>query len=345
MSEFQRLEEAGVMEKTPKTASWWSRLSKRSKVLLAAGLAIIVLAIALGVGLGVGLNHGEDEGNDNSSSSPTSTSAPLPPTNASIWQPKVEATWQIVLLNPLQIDSSSPSITPDVDVYDIDLFDNPKATIDALHTLGKKVICYFSAGSYESGRPDSSEFQDADKGKELDGWPGEYWLQLNSSNVRSIMGKRLELAASKGCDGVDPDNVDGFDNDNGLDLTEDSSISFISFLANKAASLNLSIGLKNAAAIIPSVLPAIQFSVNEQCVENDECAEFSGFVNASKPVFHIEYPKEKAGQKVASQVCGDTGAAEGSQGFSTVKKNLNLDGWVEYCNGTTFDTSTTVKAS
>lgn len=209
MSDFQRLEEAALMEKTPKTGSWWSRLSQRSKLLLAAALAIIVLAIALGVGLGVGLNHGDDD-DDNSPSSPTSTSEPLPPTNGSIWQPKVAATWQIVLLQPLQIDSSNPSITPDVDVYDIDLFDNPKDTFDALHKLGKKVICYFSAGSYEGNRPDSSSFLKSDKGNELDGWPGEYWLQLNSSNVRSIMGKRLELAASKGCDGVDPDNVDGF---------------------------------------------------------------------------------------------------------------------------------------
>lgn len=48
---------------------------------------------------------------------------------------------------------------------------------------------------------------------------------------------------------------------------------------------------------------------------------------------------------MASQVCGDTGDAEGSAGFSTVKKNMNLDGWVEYCNGTTFTTSLTAKAS
>lgn len=210
-SEFQRLEEAGAMEKTTKSGSWWSRLSRRSKLVLAAVIAIVVLALALGLGLGLGLGHGDDD-DDNSSSSPTSTSEPLPttPANGSIWQPKVESTWQIVLLQPLKIDSTSPSITPDVDVYDIDLFDNPKATFDALHTLGKKVICYFSAGSYEDNRPDSSSFEAADKGNGLDGWPGEYWLQLNSSNVRSIMGKRLELAASKGCDGVDPDNVDGF---------------------------------------------------------------------------------------------------------------------------------------
>jgi hypothetical protein len=209
MSDFECLDEAGATKNPPSYTSWWSRCSRRSKLLLAILLPITILALALGLGLGLTIGQG---GNDNSPSSPSSTAPLLPPTpaNGSIWQPRVESTWQIVLLQPIKIDSISPSITPDVDVYDIDLFDNPKSTIDALHKLGKKVICYFSAGSYESNRPDSGSFKPSDKGKELDGWPGEFWLQLNSGNVRDIMGKRLELAASKGCDGVDPDNVDGF---------------------------------------------------------------------------------------------------------------------------------------
>ncbi len=131
-----------------------------------------------------------------------------------VWQPAVGASGQIILAGTVKISSSSPSITPSVDVYDIDLFGNTKdgtdkSTIDALHKLNKKVICYFSAGSYEPGRPDSSQFAAADKGSELDGWPGEHWLNLNSQNVRNIMAARIKLAASMGCDAIDPDNVDG----------------------------------------------------------------------------------------------------------------------------------------
>jgi hypothetical protein len=88
----------------------------------------------------------------------------------------------------------------------------------------------------------------------------------------------------------------------------------------------------------------MQFSVNEQCVENRECTSFSGFINASKPVFHIEYPNNVKNADVRSQLCGTTGAAAGAQGFSTVRKNMNLDGWVEYCNGTTFTTSLDAQA-
>jgi hypothetical protein len=124
-------------------------------------------------------------------------------------------------------------------------------------------------------------------------------------------------------------------------LTRLDSIHFMSFLAAKAQSLGLAIGLKNAGAIIPSVLPAMQFSVNEQCVQYSDCPTFSSFVNASKPVFHIEYPSEVKPEYVAN-FCKDSGPAQGAHGFSTVVKNMNLDGWVQYCNG---DIATTALSS
>ena len=101
--------------------------------------------------------------------------------------------------------------TLDVQVFDFDLFDNTVETISALHSKGLKVICYFSAGSYEDGRPDQGKFnKTTDLGKPLDGWPGEWWLNLKSDNVRDVMLDRLDLAVEKECDGVDPDNVDAY---------------------------------------------------------------------------------------------------------------------------------------
>jgi hypothetical protein len=134
-------------------------------------------------------------------------STPSTVAHSGIWQPAVGTKWQIELSQVIKVDST---LDPSVGIYDTDLFDTPKSSIDQLHSLGKKVICYFSAGSYEPGRPDSAQFTASDKGSELDGWPGEYWLNINSANVRSIMAARLQLAATKGCDGVDPDNVDGY---------------------------------------------------------------------------------------------------------------------------------------
>lgn len=249
-----------------------------------------------------------------------------------MWTPAVNVAWQILLLNPLQISPGSPPTT-DVPVYDIDLFDNTPATIASLKSLGKNVICYFSAGTYEPGRSDAHEFLPADLGSGLPDWPGEQWLDVKSSNVRSIMSQRIALAKSKGCDAIDPDNVDAFDNANGLGLTIDDSIAYVHFLASEAAKLDLSIGLKNAGSIVLSVLDVVHFAVNEQCAQFNECDHFAPFIAQNKPVFHIEYPSgAPAVDAGAKTVCC---APQSGAQFSTVLKKLGLDEWVEYCDGVT----------
>lgn len=127
------------------------------------------------------------------------------------------------------------------------------------------------------------------------------------------------------------------DNKNGLGLTKTDTVNFISFLALRAQARGLAIGLKNAGAVIPAVLPSVQFSVNEQCVQYSDCSTFAPFINASKPVFHIEYPSEVKPDFV-SNFCSGTGPGAGTNGFSTVVKNMNLDGHVKYCNGQEADT-------
>jgi hypothetical protein len=184
----------------------WSR---RRKLIVSTTILLIVLALALGLGLGLGLTlgNGNDDSDDNGDDSGPSL-PPLPSPNTTLpWTPKVNDTWQIILSHPPVV---SDGVTPDVSIFDIDVFDTPAETIAQLHKLGKKVICYFSAGSYENWRPDAKHFAQGDLGSNLDDWPGERWLKLSSPHVRAIMKKRVELAKEKGCDGIDPDNVDGY---------------------------------------------------------------------------------------------------------------------------------------
>lgn len=166
-----------------------------------------IAAITSGYGsvpVAVSTNQAVASSSKPAAASSTASAAAAPAASGTLWQPPVKASWQIILNHVLDVSALSTSVAPDVDVFDIDLFDNPKETFDALKRLGKKSICYFSAGSYEPNRPDSGDFTSSDKGSGLDGWPGEYWLNLKSANVRSIMTKRIELAASKGCDAIDP---------------------------------------------------------------------------------------------------------------------------------------------
>lgn len=120
------------------------------------------------------------------------------------------------------------------------------------------------------------------------------------------------------------------------------SINYMQFLSSITRPLNLSLGLKNAGSIISAILPIVDFSVNEQCIEHNECSSFQPFIAAGKPVFHIEYPTgdsnlqqsvERNGftEDTKNKFCG-LGRKE-SEGFSTVLKKMNLDGWVEYCDG------------
>ncbi|GCB18133.1 uncharacterized protein DR_0705 [Aspergillus awamori] len=307
----------------------WKTWTFKKKLIIIGGIIgfIIALGIGLGVGLGVGLGGGggggEEEGGGGETTPPSSGNY-----TSAKWQPAVGTSWQIELLYPLN-DTSV-----DVDVYDIDLFNNKKSVINDLQKAGRKVICYFSAGSYENWRPDKDKFNSDDLGKNLDGWPGEKWINISSPRIRKIMLTRLDLAQNKSCDGVDPDNVDGYDNDNGLDLTEADSISYMNWMANEAHARNMSIGLKNAGSIISSVIKNMQWSVNEQCSQYDECDTYAAFTEAGKPVFHIEYPKGDdtnndlsvtSSQK--SKACNFTDSGN----FSTVIKNMDLDNWIEMC--------------
>lgn len=249
---------------------------------------------------------------------------------ASVWKPTAGMSWQYDLRGGIP-DASRNNI----EVHDIDLFDNSAETIAQLQQQGAKVICYFSAGSYEDWRPDQDQFQPDDLGGDLNGWAGEKWLKTSSPNVRRIMESRLDMAVQKKCDGVDPDNLDGYDNDeNGLGLTEQDSIDYITFLAKASHDRNLAVGLKNAGSIIPDVLDLVQFSVNEQCQEWNECDTYRPFIDQGKPVFHVEYPKgddtnneDNVSTSQVNSICGDGSA----QGFSTIIKNMDLDQWIQEC--------------
>lgn len=111
----------------------------------------------------------------------------------------------------------------------------------------------------------------------------------------------------------------------------------------------MTLGLKNAGDIISTVLPIVDFSVNEQCIEYSECSTFRRFVDAGKPVFHIEYPAGEGevaangfNEDLRKKFCrgkGQPAEKDGTDGFSTVLKKMSLDGWVEYCDGSIVTTS------
>ncbi|MCB1955233.1 MAG: endo alpha-1,4 polygalactosaminidase [Rhodocyclaceae bacterium] len=236
-------------------------------------------------------------------------------TAASWYQPGVGTTWQWQLNGSLDTRVAAA-------IYDIDLFDVDAAQIASLQAAGRRVICYFSAGSYEGWRPDASRFQAAELGKTLDGFADERWLDIRSANVAQIMKDRLDLAVRKGCDGVEPDNVDGWDNDSGFALDRASQLAFNRMLATESHARGLAVGLKNALGEIPDLVGDFDFAVNEQCFEFDECDALAPFVAAGKPVLGAEYLARYVSDAAARDaLCADARA----RGFSTLILPLDLD--------------------
>jgi hypothetical protein len=200
-----------------------------------------------------------------------------------IWQPAPGATWQWQLSGPI-------NTSYEVDMVDVDLFDTPQTIIDSLHADDRIVICYFSAGSYEDWRPDAAQFPRRVLGRNLEDWPGERWLDIRRLDLLGLlMATRLDLAVNKDCDGVEPDNVDGYLNQTGFHLTPADQLVYNRWLAAEAHLRGLSIGLKNDLDQVVDLVEDYDWALNEQCFAYDECELLQPFIQAGKAVFGVEY--------------------------------------------------------
>ncbi len=227
----------------------------------------------------------------------------------------LKVSWQIQYTGVIDVDLN-------VEMFNLDLFDTPPDIIETLHQRGIFVMCYFSAGSYEDWRPDASRFPSEILGKEMVGWSGEQWLDIRRLDVFApVMEARLELAVQKGCDGVDPDNVNGYVNDSGFPLTYEDQLAYNIFLAQAAHARGLAIGLKNDLAQIPDLLPYFDWMLNEECFTFRECDQLLPFVQSGKPVFVIEY--QLPPQAFCSQA--------NQMSLNALHKNLELDAYRTDC--------------
>ena len=95
-----------------------------------------------------------------------------------------------------------------------------------------------NAGGWEDWRSDADAFPAPVLGEPLDDWEGERWLDTRQLDVLlPIMTARLDACAAKGCDAVDPDNVDGYGAETGFDLTRADTVAYVRALAEAAARL------------------------------------------------------------------------------------------------------------
>ena len=225
-------------------------------------------------------------------------------------------TWQIQLSG--KVDTSVKA-----QVFDIDLLANPRAVVHDLRNRGRRVLCYFSAGTNESFRSASQQYPASTRGNALADYPNEQWLDIRRiAKLRPLSERRLDLCKRKGFAGADFDNVDGYANRSGFPLTARDQLRFNRFLAREAHARGLLAGLKNDIGQVPALARSFDFAVNEQCFQYGECGPLHRyFVRRGKPVFHIEYHGRPA----------DFCPRARKLGFSSVFKRLALGAFRVQC--------------
>jgi hypothetical protein len=230
-------------------------------------------------------------------------------THAGRWAPgPTTAAWQWQLQG--KVDTDVPAC-----VDEVDGFETSKAAVAALQRNGVKVICYLDVGSWEEYRPDAGAFPRSSLGDVYEGWEEERWLDIaHFRKFAPIIQKRISMCARKGFDGVEPDNIAGWENKTGFPLTRADQRRYNLWIARQVHKRGMAVALKNDPRQAKELLHAFDFAVVEECFQYHECGFFKPFVEAGKAVFEAEY--ELPPKRFCPQAK--------TLGFSAIRKGLEL---------------------
>ena len=230
------------------------------------------------------------------------------------WQPAVGEAWHYQIGWPV---SQSDQFDDNIKIYSIDVFDNDPADITFLKNKGIKVICYINVGAWEVWRDDAGQFPDSVILGNYDNWDGERWLDIRPSykldnpadgeKLRRIMEDRFDEAARRGCDAIEPDNLDAWNPNINLnngqarefEISYQDQLDYNIYLANIAHERGLSIGLKSDVEQAADLVDYYDWALNESCTITPYTADPNGisecqyyqdtFIPAGKAVFWVEY--------------------------------------------------------
>jgi hypothetical protein len=276
---------------------------------LYAGGALMVLALPACSGLGV----------------PVAPGAPAPERSGlsaiARWVPTPGESYQIQYSGRLDLHVAA-------DVYDLDMFDTPASIVTKLHALNRRVMCYVDVGTWENWRPDADKFPKSVLGKRDGHWRGERWLDVRQTNIlEPIMAHRLDLCKSKGFDGVDPDNLDGYQNRTGFPISYREQLTYDTWVARAAHDRGLTADQKGDNSQVKDLVKVFDFAVVEQCFAQGWCDQFALYTKSNRLVVDVEYGLSR--QRFLSKACADTARYD----ETAILKRLQLTAWLVTCAG------------
>jgi hypothetical protein len=192
-----------------------------------------------------------------------------------------DVTWQYQLVG---------TIDPDLDaqLYVIDMFNAPQTVIDRLHAQGKLAVAYLSAGTLEDFRDDADEFPDAAVGRALEAYPNESWLDVRDEGVRALMAARLDLARSKGFDGMLPTSLTAYQNDSGFDLSAADQVDYSAWLSQQTHARGMHVGMSGDYGQLAALAPHFDWAVDYECIADANCQQLAPLLASGKPVLDVE---------------------------------------------------------
>ncbi|MDP9080455.1 MAG: endo alpha-1,4 polygalactosaminidase [Bacteroidota bacterium] len=248
--------------------------------------------------------------------------SPLTNDKTTWWQPAAGVSFD------WELDDISSANTYSGSVVDVDAFTTTAETVAALHTKGKKVIAYLSVGTLENDRPDASLLPSEVIGKTYPEWPNEKWLDIRQiDKLKPWLNSRFNMIIKKGFDGVEPDNVDAYQNNTGFAIAITDTKKYVDYLITLAHNNGLSIGQKNVSELTTEYAAKFDWALTEDAFQQGWQNDLAPYIKLNKPVFAVEYTDLTSQKTFEDNVCPKAGQL----GYTAILKKRDLDAWVDKC--------------
>jgi hypothetical protein len=302
--------------------------SRRKHSRIKVGLAVAAVAV-VAVGIGVGTadastrppraagKHSKPAATATTSATPTAAATTAPATKATTPASTTPATTAPPTTAPATTAPPTSSAAawappPANAAFDYQIGDpyTPPAGVtvvsrdhDATPAAGIYNVCYVNAFQaqtdaaswWKTNHPDLL-LHDAKGNLVIDKDWNEILLDYSTAAKRAglttVVGAWIDQCASKGFQGLEPDNLDSYTRSSGL-LTESEAVAYAASLSSYAHGKGLAVAQKNDAELSTAnaKLAGFDFAVAEQCADYDECQSYTA--TYGNHVIVIEYSKSK----------------------------------------------------